>query len=132
MLKIITIILVMILCVFTALYTININSIDNAVISITNGVFEMSIEIKDEYNDIDMVHINPSRFQGYFEEELKNNLAFYQGDVTVEYYFYNVLTMSVCNETISCNGVQIRLTMKSFYMFNHQRRYRYEVKTSGN
>ena len=45
-----------------------------------------------------------------------------------QFYFYNINTLKVCGGDVSCNGVQIRLTMKAIYMFNKVKEYRYEVK----
>ena len=53
-------------------------------------------------------------------------------DLYLEFYFYNVNNLKACGGNISCNGVQIRVTMKAFYMFNKTKEYRYEVKMNEN
>ena len=75
----------------------------------------------------DMVDLDKDKFITLFSEEVKNNKAFYQGKINIEFYFYNVNTLDVCGGKVSCNGVQMKVTFKAFYMFNKTKEYRYEV-----
>jgi len=122
---------ILLLCVTVTLRTINVNSVDNLITSVAPSVFELSCNIKDEYeNDVDMIDLDQEKFKLLLAEEIKNNKAFYQGDIYLEFYFYNVNTLEACDGTTSCNGVQIKVTFKSFYMLNKVKEYRYEVTTS--
>lgn len=74
-----------------------------------------------------MINIDQEKFILLLTEEIKNNKAFYQGEILLEFYFYNVNTLGVCGNGISCNGVQIKVTLKAIYMLNKVQEYRYEV-----
>ena len=109
------------------------HSVDNLITSIAPSVFELSIDIEDDnMESIDMVNLDKEKFISLFSEEVKDNKAFYYGDLYLEFYFYNVNDLKACGGNISCNGVQIRVTMKAFYMFNKTKEYRYEVKMNEN
>ncbi len=125
-------IFLVLLCMLGVLRTVNTNSIDNLITSITPSVFELSCNINDETKDNeDMISLDQEKFILLFSEEIKNNKAFYQGDILVEFYFYNIKTLDVCGGDVSCNGVQIRVTLKAFYMLNKVKEYRYEVASNG-
>lgn len=122
-------ILLVIVCLTSVLRTVNVNSMDNLITAVAPSVFELSCNIKDETsNDIDMIDLDQEKFIMLFSEELQKNKSFYQGDILVEFYFYNVKNYGVCGGEISCNGVQIKVTFESFYMTNKVKEYRYEVK----
>ena len=126
-------IFIVFLCLMGVLRLSAENSIDNLVTSIAPSVFELSMEIDDNnIETLDMVSLDKEKFISLFSEEVKDNKAFYQGDLLLEFYFYNASTLGVCGNGISCNGVQIRITMKAFYMFNKVKEYRYEVKMNEN
>jgi hypothetical protein len=130
--KILSIVLVVLGCLYTALYTINTTSIDNMIDSITPAVFELSVEVKEDDSGIDSINIVPEMFEPIFINEVQNNLSFYNGKVSLYFYYYNVGTQTTCGETTSCNGIQIKLIMHAIYMFNKQRIYTYEVIKNGN
>ena len=125
-------IIILILCLTAMLYTTNTNSLDNAVTSIAPSVFELSISI-DETQEIEVnkIQIDKDNFIDLFVTQLKENLGFYHGDLSVSFYFYNVLSRSTCGGNISCNGVQIKIKPESFYMIGGVRNYSYEVAKSG-
>ena len=126
-------IFIVLLCLTGVLRLSAENSVDNLITSIAPSVFELSCEIEDEDMDsIDMINLDKEKFISLFSEEVKDNKAFYYGDLFLEFYFYNVNNLKACGGNISCNGVQIRVTMKAFYMFNKTKEYRYEVKMNGN
>ena len=121
-------IFLVIACLVSVLYTINVNSIDNLITSVAPSIFELSSNIKDESeNSSDMIDLDQEKFILLLSEEIRNNKAFYQGDIYVEFYFYNVNTLGVCGGEVSCNGVQIKVTLKAIYMFNKTKEYRYEI-----
>jgi hypothetical protein len=130
--KIIIIVLVVLGCLYTAIYTINTTSIDNMLESITPAVFELSVEIDESKEGVDGINVVPEIFEPLFIDEVKNNLSFYNGEVSLYFYYYNVPRQSTCSNTIPCNGVQIKLVMHAIYMFNKQRTYTYEVIKNGN
>lgn len=108
--------------------TINVNSMDNLITSVAPSVFELSSNILDDRdNDVDMVDLDQEKFINLLCEEIKNNKTFYQGDVLVEFYFYNAKTRGTCGGGVSCNGVQIKITFEAIYMLNRVKEYRYEV-----
>ena len=112
------------------LRTINVNSVDNIITSMAPSIFELSCNIKDESNsDVDMIDLDQDKFKLLLCEEIKNNKAFYQGDIYIEFYFYNVNSLDVCGGEVSCNGVQMKVTFKAFYMLNKTKEYRYEVSS---
>ena len=122
-------IFLVLLCLVGVLRVSAENSIDNLVTSIGPSVFELSCNIDDEKMETsDMITLDKEKFITLFSEEIKNNKAFYHGDIYIEFYFYNINTLKVCGGDVSCSGVQIRLTMKAIYMFNKVKEYRYEVK----
>lgn len=123
-------IMILLICLTGVLRTINVNSIDNLITSVAPSVFELSSNIKDDKNDVDMIDLDQEKFKSLLTEEIRNNKSFYQGELYVEFYFYNVSTLKACGGEISCNGVQIKITFKTFYMLNKVREYRYEVKTN--
>ena len=126
-------IFIVLLCLTGVLRLSAENSVDNLITSIAPSVFELSCEIEDEDMDsIDMINLDKEKFISLFSEEVKDNKAFYYGDLYLEFYFYNVNNLKACGGKISCNGVQIRVTMKAFYMFNKTKEYRYEVKMNEN
>ena len=126
-------IFIVLLCLTGVLRLSAENSVDNLITSIAPSVFELSCEIEDEDMDsIDMINLDKEKFISLFSEEVKDNKAFYYGDLYLEFYFYNVNNLKACGGNISCNGVQIRVTMKAFYMFNKTKEYRYEVKMNEN
>ena len=126
-------IFIVLLCLTGVLRLSAENSVDNLITSIAPSVFELSCEIEDEDMDsIDMINLDKEKFISLFSEEVKDNKAFYYGDLYLEFYFYNVNNLKVCGGNVSCNGVQIRVTMKAFYMFNKTKEYRYEVKMNEN
>ena len=126
-------IFIVLLCLTGVLRLSAENSVDNLITSIAPSVFELSCEIEDEDMDsIDMINLDKEKFISLFSEEVKDNKAFYYGDLFLEFYFYNVNNLKACGGNISCNGVQIRVTMKAFYMFNKTKEYRYEVKMNEN
>lgn len=121
-------IFLVIICLVGVLNTVNINSVNNLITSVAPSVFELSSNIKDEYeNDVDMIDLDQEKFIMLISEEIKNNKAFYQGDILLEFYFYNVKTKGTCGNGISCNGVQIKITFEAIYMINKIKEYRYEV-----
>lgn len=133
MYQIVTFILILLLCLTAFLYTTNKNSLDNAVTSIAPSVFELSIEIREnEEVEVNKININKEKFIDLFSIQLKENLGFYHGNLKVSFYFYNVLTRSTCSESVSCNGVQIKINPDAFYMFGKSSVYSYEVEKSGN
>ena len=110
--------------------TINVNSMDNLITSVAPSVFELSSNILDDKdNDVDMVDLDQEKFINLLCEEIKNNKTFYQGDVLVEFYFYNAKTRGTCGGGVSCNGVQIKITFEAIYMLNRVKEYRYEVSS---
>ena len=122
-------VLLVLISLTLVLRTITVNSVDNIITAMAPSIFELSCNIKDEYdNEVDMIDLDQEKFKLLLSEEIKNNKAFYQGDIYIEFYFYNVNSLDVCGGEVSCNGVQIRVTMKAFYMFNKTKEYRYEVK----
>ena len=122
-------IFLVLICLTGVLRLSAVNSVDNLITSIAPSVFELSCEIDDEnLESIDMVNLDKEKFISLFSEEVKDNKAFYYGDLYLEFYFYNVNSLKTCGGNVSCNGVQIRVTMKAFYMFNKTKEYRYEVK----
>ena len=126
-------IFIVLLCLTGVLRLSAENSVDNLITSIAPSVFELSCEIEDEDMDsIDMINLDKEKFISLFSEEVKDNKAFYYGDLYLEFYFYNFNDLKACGGNISCNGVQIRVTMKAFYMFNKTKEYRYEVKMNEN
>ena len=126
-------IFIVLLCLTGVLRLSAENSVDNLITSIAPSVFELSCEIEDEDMDsIDMINLDKEKFISLFSEEVKDNKAFYYGDLYLEFYFYNVNNLKACGGNVSCNGVQIRVTMKAFYMFNKTKEYRYEVKMNEN
>ena len=126
-------IFIVLLCLTGVLRLSAENSVDNLITSIAPSVFELSCEIEDEDMDsIDMINLDKEKFISLFSEEVKDNKAFYYGNLYLEFYFYNVNNLKACGGNISCNGVQIRVTMKAFYMFNKTKEYRYEVKMNEN
>ena len=126
-------IFIVLLCLTGVLRLSAENSVDNLITSIAPSVFELSCEIEDEDMDsIDMINLDKEKFISLFSEEVKDNKAFYYGNLYLEFYFYNVNNLKTCGGNISCNGVQIRVTMKAFYMFNKTKEYRYEVKMNEN
>ncbi|MDR0832120.1 MAG: hypothetical protein LBM99_04425 [Bacillales bacterium] len=129
--KIIIIVMVVLGCLYTALFTINTTSIDGAVESITPSVFEVSIIVNSKEENIDALEIDKDIFEPTFLSALKDNMSFYQGSVSVWFYYFNVLTQSTCNEHSTCNGVQIKLKMNTFYMFGKERIYAFEVSEGG-
>lgn len=120
-------IMIVVFCLLAALRTINTNSIDNLITSIAPSIFELSSNIKDDQEGSDMIDLDQEKFKLLLMEEVKNNKTFYQGDILLEFYFYNVNSLSTCGNGISCNGVQIKVTMKAIYMLNKVKEYRYEV-----
>lgn len=119
---------IVLICLTLTLRTINVNSVDNLITSIAPSIFELSCNIKDEYeNENDMIDLDKEKFKLLLVEEIKNNKSFYQGDIYVEFYFYNTQTLEQSDGTNTCNGVQIRITFKSFYMLNKVKEYRYEI-----
>ena len=126
-------IFIVLLCLMGVLRLSAENSVDNLVTSIAPSVFELSCNINDEnIESNDMVSLDKEKFISLFSEEVRDNKAFYQGDLYLEFYFYNVNTLGACGGNIACNGVQIRITMKAFFMFNKTKEYRYEVKMNEN
>lgn len=126
-------IFLVLLCLMGVLRLSAENSIDNLITSIAPSVFELSCNIDDDNNEtIDMINIDKEKFITLFSEEVKDNKAFYHGDLYLEFFFYNVNTLELCGDGISCNGVQIRVTMKAIYMLNKTKEYRYEVKMNAN
>ena len=122
-------IFIVLLCLMGVLRLSAENSVDNLITSIAPSVFELSCDIKDDEQDsIDMISLDKEKFISLFSEEVRANKAFYYGDLYLEFFFYNVNTLELCGGNISCNGVQIRVTMKAIYMFNKTKEYRYEVK----
>ena len=122
-------IFLVLLCLTGVLRLSAVNSVDNLITSIAPSVFELSCEIDDDnLESIDMINLDKEKFISLFSEEVKDNKAFYYGDLYLEFYFYNVNSLKTCGGNVSCNGVQIRVTMKAFYMFNKAKEYRYEVK----
>ena len=120
--------LLVVVCLTSVLRTANTNSIDNLMTSVAPSIFELSCNIEDDkIDDIDMIDIDQEKFKRLLAEEIKNNKAFYQGDIRAEFYFYNVKTQDVCGGNVSCNGVQIKITFEAFYMMNKIREFRYEV-----
>lgn len=121
-------ILLVLVSLTLVLRTINVNSVDNLITSVAPSIFELSSNIKDEYDEeVDMIDLDQEKFKLLLCEEIKNNKAFYQGKINIEFYFYNVNTLDVCGGKVSCNGVQMKVTFKAFYMFNKTKEYRYEV-----
>ena len=126
-------IFIVLLCLTGVLRLSAENSVDNLITSIAPSVFELSCEIEDEDMDsIDMINLDKEKFISLFSEEVKDNKAFYYGNLYLEFYFYNVNNLKTGGGNLSCNGVQIRVTMKAFYMFNKTKEYRYEVKMNEN
>ena len=122
-------IFLVLICLTGVLRLSAVNSVDNLITSIAPSVFELSCEIDDDnLESIDMINLDKEKFISLFSEEVKDNKAFYYGDLYLEFYFYNVNSLKTCGGNVSCNGVQIRVTMKAFYMFNKTKEYRYEVK----
>lgn len=122
-------IFLVLLCLMGVLRLSAESSIDNLVTSIAPSVFELSCNIEDDNNETsNMISLDKEKFITLFSEEVRANKAFYHGDIYIEFYFYNVSSLKVCGGDISCNGVQIKLTMKAIYMLNKTKEYRYEVK----
>ena len=108
--------------------TVNVNSMDNLITSVAPSIFELSSNIKDDsVNDVDMVDLDQEKFISLLSEEIRNNKTFYQGDIYLEFYFYNAKTKGTCGNGVSCNGVQFKVTFKAIYMVNKIKEYRYEV-----
>lgn len=119
---------VVLICLTLTLRTINVNSVDNLITSIAPSIFELSCNINDDYvNEGDIVNLDQEKFKLLLTEEIKNNKSFYQGEIYIEFYFYNVITNEAYDGMNVCNGVQFKITFKSFYMFNKVKEYRYEV-----
>ena len=121
-------IMLVVICLTSVLRTVNTNSIDNLMTSVAPSIFELSCNIEDEnIDDIDMIDLDQEKFKKLLAEQIQNNKAFYQGDIYVEFYFYNVKTLGTCGGGVSCNGVQIKVTFEAFYMTNKIKEFRYEV-----
>lgn len=116
------------ICLVGVVNTVNVNSMENLITSIAPSVFELSSNINDEeVHDVDMVDLDQEKFITLICEEIQKNKTFYQGDILVEFYFYNAKTKGTCGGGVSCNGVQIKITFEAIYMLNRIKEYRYEV-----
>ena len=81
-----------IVCLTSVLRSVNANSVENLMTSVAPSIFELSCNINDDkIDDVDMIDIDQDKFKMLLAEEMKNNKAFYQGDIYVEFYFYNVM-----------------------------------------
>ena len=81
-------ILLVLVSLTLVLRTFNFNSVDNLITSVSPSIFELSSNIKDEYDeDVDMIDLDLEKFYLLLCEEIKKNKAFYQGKINIELYF---------------------------------------------
>ena len=118
-------------------YSVSASAVEGAVDSISKNLFVQSVKVdvpETEIDDVDDFYIDYVQFEQLFVKQFSENLGYYKGEAEVSFAYYNVKTQLECNhQTIVCNGVQVRIRVKSFSLIPAQVKYiRYEVHSGDN
>lgn len=106
--------------------TTRINAINRVVITTPFEIFETSIPLLNEDNNIDL-YFDKDALEEKLADYYFTNLEKYTSEITIDFYYYNQEDKSYCLDD-KCNAVEVCVESEIVFDFQYSRTMYYEIK----